>query len=276
MARKKTNKSDLDEELEIIKKERDNILNFKINFKCKTKHQKEFLKAVYKNDINFISGAPGSGKSICSLFVALDLLKNGATNGYQRIVLVYPVAVNDQENVGFLAGTLQQKLQPFQEPDFYNLAKIINEGSDKNGEEIVKKLVEAGKLEVRSSSFLRGANLDYSLIIVAEAQNFSKESLLKILTRIGTNSKIILNYDIYQLDNSKIKSGRSMSGVQYAKKVLSGMKGISFTEFGLEDVVRNDVIPELLKRWIPDVYGDLDLEEVEKLHEESLIIGNEN
>ena len=132
MARKKSTKSDLDEELEILRQEKNNILNFKINFRCKTKHQKEFLKAVYKNNINFISGSPGSGKSICSLFVALDLLKNGATNGYQKIILVYPVAVNDQESVGFLKGSLSEKLEPFQEPDFYNLAKIINEGSDKN------------------------------------------------------------------------------------------------------------------------------------------------
>ena len=271
MARKKSTKSDLDEELEILRQEKNNILNFKINFRCKTKHQKEFLKAVYKNNINFISGAPGSGKSICSLFVALDLLKNGATNGYQKIILVYPVAINDQENVGYLRGNLSEKLEPFQEPDFYNLAKIINEGSDKNGEDIVKKLVEAGKLEVRSSSFLRGANLDYSIIIVAEAQNFSKESLLKILTRIGINSKIILNYDIYQLDNSKIKSGKSISGVQYAKEVLNGMEGISFTEFGLEDIVRNDIIPGLLKRWLPDIYGELNLEELEELHKECLI-----
>lgn len=100
MAKKKAvTKSSVDEELDLIRKERDNILNFKINFKCKTKHQKEFLKSIYENEINFVFGNPGTGKSYVSIYAALDLLKN-PDNGFEKIVFVYPVSVNDQENIG--------------------------------------------------------------------------------------------------------------------------------------------------------------------------------
>lgn len=158
----------------------------------------------------------------------------------------------------------------YKEPDFYTMEKIFN-ASGKNGKEIVQKLVDAGKIEVRSATFLRGASIDSSLILVCESQNFSRESMLKILTRIGTNSKLLISGDINQQDNSRIRSGKSVSGLQYAKDVLMGLPGVSITEFGMEDIIRNDMIPGILKRWLPEVYGDLDLSKVKKDYKKNLL-----
>jgi phosphate starvation-inducible PhoH-like protein len=158
----------------------------------------------------------------------------------------------------------------YKEPDFYTMEKIFN-ASGKNGKEVVQKLVDAGKIEVRSATFLRGASIDSSLILVNECQNFSKESLLKILTRIGTDSKILMSGDILQQDNTKIRSGKSISGLQYAKDVLQGLPGVSITEFGMEDIIRNDMIPGILKRWLPETYGDLDLEKVKENYKKNLL-----
>ena len=133
-----------------------------------------------------------------------------------------------------------------------------------NGKEIVQKLVDAGKIEVKGSQFLRGNNIDSSIVLISESQNFSRDTFLKILTRIGTNSKYIFNSDEMQLDSSSLKSGKNQKGLQYAVEKLSDMDEIGIVEFGLEDVVRNDLIPSILKRWLPEVYGDLDEEEISK------------
>lgn len=100
MAKKKAvTKSSVDEELDLIRKERNSILNFKINFKCKTKNQKEFLKSIYDHEITIVKGPAGSGKSYVSVYAALDLLKN-PDNGYEKIVFIYPVTTNPDENIG--------------------------------------------------------------------------------------------------------------------------------------------------------------------------------
>lgn len=263
MARKKAIKSDLEEELQEIRSEKNNILNFKINFKCRTKHQKEFLKSIYEKEITLVYGAAGTGKSYVSLYAALDLLKHSSENGYEKIVLIYPVATNPDENIGFLKGTLDEKLSVYKEADFYTMEKIIN-ASGKNGKEIIQKLVESGKIEVKSATFLRGSTIDNSIVVISEAQNFSKDTFLKILTRIGTNSKYIFNSDHQQLDNGSIKSKKNISGLQYAKEKLFDLEEIGIIEFRLEDIVRNDIIVKVLKRWIPEVYGDIDEEKLNK------------
>ena len=177
---------------------------------------------------------------------------------YSLVVYIINIGLFD------LRGDLQEKLAPYKEADFYTMEKIFN-ASGKNGKEIVQKLVDAGKIEVKGSQFLRGNNIDSSIVLISESQNFSRDTFLKILTRIGTNSKYIFNSDEMQLDSSSLKSGKNQKGLQYAVEKLSDMMDeIGIVEFGLEDVVRNDLIPSILKRWLPEVYGDLDEEEISK------------
>lgn len=261
MASKKKVKSDIEDELELIRSERDNILNFKLNVKCRTKKQKEFLKSIFDKEISIVIGPAGTGKSYTSLYAALSLLKD-PSNNFEKIILIYPSEVSKEENLGYLKGTLEDKLAPYKEADFYTMEKIFN-ASGKNGKEIVQKLVDAGKIEVKSATFLRGSTIDNSIVIVSEAQNFTKDTFLKILTRIGTNSKYIFNSDEQQLDAGSLKSGRNEKGLRYAVEKLQDLPEIGIVEFGLSDIIRNDIIIKILKRWLPEIYGNLD-EEKEK------------
>lgn len=269
MARKKAPKSDIDSEMSLIRAEIDNPLNFKLNVKCKTKKQKEFLNSILTKEVSFVLGPAGSGKSYISIYGALQLLKDPG-NGFEKIIFIYPVELAKEENLGFLKGTLEDKLQPYTEADLYTMEKII-EASGHDGKEVIQKLISSGMIEFRSATFLRGCSIDNSLILVSECQNFSKDTFLKILTRIGTNSRLIFSGDILQKDSQSIKNGKNIMGLQYAIEKLKDLPEFGVIEFKLEDIIRNDIIVKILKRWIPEVYGDLDEEEeYRKAKEEKL------
>lgn len=271
MARKKTNKSDLDEELEIIKKERNDILNFKLNVKCKTKKQKELLKTILEKEVTLVDAYAGVGKSLISIFAALTLLKDH-TNGYDKIIMIYPTELSKEENLGALPGELLQgKLAPYIEADNATMEKIFLMSGRTDGKEIIQKLVESGKLEYRPAAYLRGFTFDSSIVILNECQNFTKDTFLKVLTRIGHNSKYIIIGDSFQVDSNSIKSGKKMMGLQYAMEKLADLPEFGVVEFGLEDVLRNDIIVKILKRWNPEIYGNLDEEEEFKKAQEERI-----
>lgn len=270
MAKKKSIKSgSIEEELAEMRADRDNILNFNIKFKCKTRKQKEAINNILNKEVAFLCGVVGSGKSFCSIYAALQLLKDPG-NGYKKILFIYPVEVSKEESIGYLKGSEQEKIQPYSEADIYTMEKIINE-SGKDGKEIVKQLISSGKVEFKSSTFLRGATIDNSIVLISECQNFSKHALLKILTRIGTDSKYIFSGDLMQLDAQSIKNGKNEMGIKYAMEVLKDLPEFGFTEMGLEDVVRNNIIVKILKRWLPETYGNLNEEkEFEKARIERL------
>lgn len=265
----KTTIGDAENEMGEIRAERDNILNFKFKFKCKTKKQKEAINSIMNKEISIICGTVGTGKSFCSSYAALQLLKD-PSNSFKKILFIYPVEVSKEESIGYLKGTEADKIQPYAEADIYTMEKIINE-SGKDGKEIVKNLISSGKIEFKSSTFLRGASIDNTIVLVSECQNFSKNAFLKILTRIGTNSKYVFSGDFMQLDAQSIKNGRNVMGLRYAMETLKDLPEFGFVEMGLEDVVRNDLIVKILKRWIPEVYGNIDEEEeFEKAREERI------
>lgn len=259
MARKKATKSDVENEMSLVRAEIDNPLNFKLNVKCKTKKQKEFLNSIFTKEVSIVLGPAGTGKSYISIYGALQLLKD-PSNGYKKIIFIYPIELSKEENLGALPGTVQEKIQPYTEADIYTMEKIID-ASGKNGKEVVQKLISLGIIEFRPPSFLRGCGIDNSLVLVSECQNFSKDTFLKILTRIGSNSRYIFSGDIQQKDAQSIKSGRNIVGIQYAMEKLNDLPEFGIVEFGLEDILRNDLIVKILKRWLPDIYGDLNEEE---------------
>lgn len=271
MAKKKTGKlSTIEEELVELRNERENPLNFKINFKSKTKRQKDAYNSILNKEISFIWGCCATGKSFVSIAAALQLLKDKNSNGYEKIIFIYPVEISKEESIGYLKGSTAEKIQPYTEADIYTMEKIIT-SSGKDGKEIVKKLIDLGMIEFRPSSFLRGATIDHSIVLVSECQNFTKEAFLKILTRIGTGSKYVFSGDTIQLDAQSIRSGKRVMGLQYAMEKLSDLTEFGFVEMGLEDIVRNDIIVKILKRWQPEIYGDLnEEEEFEKARKEQL------
>lgn len=272
MARKKAaTKSDIDEELDLIRQERDSILNFKLNVKCKTKKQKEFLKSILEKEVTLVDSFAGVGKSFIAIFAALQLLKEPG-NGYDKIVMIYPTELSKEENLGALPGGLiEGKLAPYIEADNATMEKIFLMSGRTDGKEIIQRLIGSGKLEYRPAAYLRGFTFNSSIVIMNECQNFTKDTFLKILTRIGHNSKYIIIGDSYQIDSSSIKSGKKTMGLQYAMENLSDLPEFGVVKFGLEDILRNDIIVKILKRWNPEIYGDLnEEEEFKKAQEERL------
>lgn len=236
----------IEEEIIEILSRSDKLLNFRLNVKCKTPKQKELLKNINEKEITFITGCAGTGKSFISLYAAANLLKED--NEYKKLILIYPVEIAEGEDIGFLKGTLEEKLSPWAEPDLYTLEKIFN-ASGKNGKEIVRKLLETGMIEIKTASFLRGCTLDNSIVVVSESQNFGKDTFLKILTRIGTNSKYIFNGDEAQEDSVSIKKGKKVRGLRYAIDRLKSIKEVGIVEFGIDDIVRNPLISKILNSW---------------------------
>lgn len=269
MTKKKNTKSIsiLDEEIKMIKEEQENPLGFKFNFKCKTKKQKEMINLITskEKEIIFAGGAPGTGRSFCCLYAMLQLLKD-KNNGYEKIVLIYPTELDKTEELGAIPGELDQKIAVYTEATRSNLIKLFD-ASFQNGKELVSKLISTGKLEFKPSTYLRGCTFDNTLLIIEEAQNINKNTFLKILTRIGTNSKYCFLFDVLQLDAYTIKTGKREMGVTYAIEKLKDLPEVGVVQFGLKDIIRNDIIIKILRNWDEVNYPEDEIKEDENNEE---------
>jgi phosphate starvation-inducible PhoH-like protein len=168
---------------------------------------------------------------------AVDLLHDD-TNKYEKIIIVRP-AVEAEEKLGSLPGGLEEKLDPYIYPSYYLLNKII-------GKEAREQLKDEGYIEVAALAYMRGWNVDNTILVFEEAQNATPAQIKLLLTRIGFNSKFFLSGDLEQSDKFKDKT---KSGLFDAKKRLSDVKGIGIFEFGMEDIVRNPIIGQILERY---------------------------
>lgn len=163
---------------------------YKINIKCKNKKQKEFLNILKDESkiICFDIGSAGSGKSYISLAFALQALKDESTP-YKKIICLVPTCQAGAMSLGFLKGTLEEKVQPFIEADTYTMEKILSNSGNYSGKQLMEGLVRNGIINYDVVNFARGKTYDNALILINEAENYSKEEMLLLLTRIGENSK---------------------------------------------------------------------------------------
>ena len=168
---------------------------------------------------------------------AVDLLID-PNNHYEKIVIVRP-AVEAEEKLGSLPGNLEEKLDPYIFPSYYLLNKII-------GKDAREKLKEAEIIEVFALAYMRGMNIDNTILIFEEAQNSSPNQMKLLLTRIGFNSKFFISGDIEQTDRYKDKKH---SGLYDAIKKFNDVHDVGVFEFGDEDVVRNPLISRILKKY---------------------------
>jgi phosphate starvation-inducible PhoH-like protein len=159
-------------------------------------------------------------------------------NSYEKLVIVRP-AVEAEEKLGSLPGNVEEKLDPYIFPSYYLLNKII-------GKEAREKLKEAEIIEVFALAYMRGMNIDNTILIFEEAQNATPNQMKLLLTRIGYNSKFFISGDLEQTDRYKDKK---QSGLWDALQRFKGVDDIGVFEFGDEDVVRNPLITKLLKRY---------------------------
>jgi phosphate starvation-inducible PhoH-like protein len=202
-----------------------------------TKNQETYWNILGENQITLCFGPAGVGKSYIAMKRAVDLLYDDS-NKYEKIIIVRP-AVEAEEKLGSLPGGLEEKLDPYIYPSYYLLNKII-------GKEAREELKEQGYIEVAALAYMRGWNVDNTILVFEEAQNATPAQIKLLLTRIGFNSKFFLSGDLEQSDKYKDKT---KSGLYDAKKRLGNVKGIGVFEFGMEDIVRNPIISEILNRY---------------------------
>jgi len=220
-----------------FKKTIDILLKNKIKLKCKNTKQKMFSKLIESNQITLCTGPAGVGKSYLSIIKALELLKN-PNNEYKKIIIITPV-VESEEKIGYLKGSLTEKLDPYLFSTYYLIDKII-------GEDARKQLVDLEIIKPLAIAYLRGVNIDNSIVIFEEAQNSTKRAMKTFLTRIGFNSKFIISGDIEQIDRFKNEDD---SGLKDAIIKLKNIDDVAIMEFDNNDIVRNPLITEILNKY---------------------------
>ncbi len=200
----------------------------------RTVNQRRYLEAIERNDMVFGIGPAGTGKTYLAVAMAVSALM---ARQVQRIILTRP-AVEAGERLGFLPGTLQEKVDPYLRPLYDALFDMLDS-------ERVEKLLERNVIEVAPIAFMRGRTLNDSFIILDEAQNSTSEQMKMVLTRQGLNSKMVVNGDVTQID---LPNGRR-SGLIDATEVLKGVEGISFVQFDERDVVRHSLVQRIVKAY---------------------------
>jgi len=200
----------------------------------KTINQRRYIEAIERNDLVFGIGPAGTGKTYLAVAMAVSALINKKVT---RIILTRP-AVEAGERLGFLPGTLQEKVDPYLRPLYDALYDMVDA-------ERVEKLLERGVIEVAPIAFMRGRTLSDAFIIVDEAQNSTAEQMKMILTRLGFNSKMVVTGDVTQID---LPTGRP-SGLIQASEVLRGAEGISFIHFTEVDVVRHTLVQRIVRAY---------------------------
>jgi phosphate starvation-inducible protein PhoH and related proteins len=205
--------------------------------RVKTIGQKRYVNLIKKQDIVLGIGPAGTGKTYLAVVLAVVALKEGSV---KRIVLTRP-AVEAGENLGFLPGDLQEKVDPYLRPLYDALNDVL-------GPEQVAKSLERGLLEIAPLAYMRGRTLDDSFIIMDEAQNSTPEQMKMFLTRLGFGSKMVITGDVTQIDLPRGKK----SGLVEAERILRNVEEIGFVYFDEQDVVRHSLVQKIIVAYTAD------------------------
>jgi phosphate starvation-inducible PhoH-like protein len=205
----------------------------------KTVGQKKYVDAIRRNTVTFAIGPAGTGKTYLAVATAVKALQD---RDISRIILTRP-AVEAGERLGFLPGTLFEKIDPYLKPLYDALFDMMDAES-------FHRLMERGTIEVAPLAFMRGRTINNSFIILDEAQNTTPEQMKMFLTRLGFGSKVVVNGDITQID---LPSG-SRSGLVVVEEILSGLEGIEFVHLGARDVVRHRIVQNIVEAY--RAYGE--------------------
>ncbi|MPS49549.1 PhoH family protein [Methylobacillus sp.] len=200
----------------------------------RTPRQVSYLQQIQDFDITFGIGPAGTGKTYLAVASAIDAMTRDRV---KRIVLVRP-AVEAGERLGFLPGDLAQKVDPYLRPLYDALYDLA-------GYDSVNKMFERGAIEVAPLAYMRGRTLNQSFIILDEAQNTTPEQMKMFLTRIGFGTKAVITGDVTQIDLGRGQK----SGLVEAQKVLNDVRGIAFTQFLSEDVVRHPLVQKIINAY---------------------------
>ena len=199
--------------------------------RVKNMGQKRYVEAIDKSDVVFGIGPAGTGKTFLAVVCAIAAFKKGEVS---RIILTRP-AVEAGESLGFLPGDLKEKVDPYLRPIYDSLYAIL-------GTNTTDRLMERGVIEVAPLAYMRGRTLDDAFVILDEAQNTTDAQMKMFLTRLGFNSKMVVNGDMTQVD----LPGRQHSGLIDARRILKNIDQIKFINFSAQDVVRHPVVAKII------------------------------
>ena len=207
------------------------LLTRRTDLHGRTPHQVEYLEKILAHDLTFGIGPAGTGKTYLAVACAVDALERDKV---KRIILARP-AVEAGERLGFLPGDLAQKVDPYLRPLYDALYDLM--GFEKTG-----KLLERGTIELAPLAYMRGRTLNHAFVILDEAQNTTPEQMKMFLTRIGFGAKAVVNGDVTQIDLARGQK----SGLIEARRILDSVRGIAFTQFGAQDVVRHPLVARII------------------------------
>jgi phosphate starvation-inducible PhoH-like protein len=215
------------------------LLTRRADLHGRTPRQRQYIQNILDHDLTFAIGPAGTGKTYLAVACAVDALERDTV---KRIVLVRP-AVEAGERLGFLPGDLAQKVDPYLRPLYDALYDLL--GFDKAG-----KLFERGAIELAPLAYMRGRTLNHSFVILDEAQNTTPEQMKMFLTRIGFGAKAVVTGDITQIDLARGQK----SGMVAVQKILADVRGIAFSAFKSEDVVRHPLVQRIVDAY--ERHGD--------------------
>jgi len=213
----------------------DNLLSARgMKIAPKTFGQKRYVDAIRHSTMTFAIGPAGTGKTYLAVAVAVRALQERQVS---RLILTRP-AVEAGERLGFLPGSLYEKIDPYMRPLYDALYEMT-------GPDTLPRLMERGVVEVAPLAFMRGRTLNDAFIILDEAQNTTPEQMKMFLTRMGFGSKAVVNGDATQVD---LPSGQ-LSGLHVVQEILEGIEGISFVHLGGKDVVRHKIVQDIVEAY---------------------------
>ena len=205
--------------------------------KLRNQKQKGYLELIEDKEITLCIGPAGTGKSFLAVYKALQLLIDD-TNNFEQILISTP-AVEADEKLGFLPGSIEDKLDPYIYSTYYLIEKLI-------GKAALNSMIDKSVIKILGFGYMRGINIDSSIVLIEEAQNATIRQMKTLLTRIGENSKFIISGDMKQSDRFKADKIKDC-GLHFAVENLKSIEEIGFFEFDEDDIVRNPVISKIIK-----------------------------
>ena len=202
--------------------------------RARTPHQRALVEAVKTNDLLFVTGPAGSGKTYTAIAIAVEALRNKEV---KRIILSRP-AVEAGENLGFLPGDMKEKIDPYLQPLYDALSDMIPPRK-------LAEYLESEIIQIAPLAYMRGRTLNDAFVILDEAQNTTRNQLKMFLTRMGVNAKFIVTGDISQID----LPNREDSGLAHASRILRDIKGIAIVQFDNDDIVRHRLVKEIVNAY---------------------------
>lgn len=213
----------------------------------RSENQRKYIKTIAENDLVFGVGPAGTGKTFLAVALGVELLmrqfnEHTRKNSYIKKMIITRPAVEAGENLGFLPGDMIEKVDPYMRPIFDALHDTL-------GGAMMDKYLDKGIIEIAPIAFMRGRTLKNAVIILDEAQNTTKAQMKMFLTRIGHDTKTIVNGDMSQID---LKGGENESGLVQAVQILTKIDNIDIVEFTEEDVMRHPMVKQIIRAYIAD------------------------